>query len=47
MALNPDFVGRVYPPSAPYVVGREKVREFADAVGDPNPVFHDVAAAQA
>ena len=47
MALNPDFVGRVYPPSAPYVVGREKVREFADAVGDPNQVFHDVAAAQA
>jgi len=47
MALNPDFVGRVYPSSAPYLVGREKVREFADAVGDPNPVFHDVTAARA
>ena len=47
MALNPEFVGRVYPPSAPYQVGREKVREFADAVGDANPVFHDVAAARA
>lgn len=47
MALNPDFVGRVYPPSAPYLVGREKVREFADAVGDPNPVFHDVTSARA
>jgi acyl dehydratase len=47
MALNPEYVGRVYPPSAPYQVGREKVREFADAVGDANPAFHDVAAAQA
>jgi len=28
-------------------VGREKVREFATAVGDANPVFHDVAAARA
>jgi acyl dehydratase len=47
MALNPEFVGRTYPPSPPYVVGREKVREFANAVGDRNPAFHDVAAAQA
>jgi len=47
MALNPEFAGRVYPPSAPYVVGREKIREFADAVGDPNPAFHDVEAARA
>lgn len=47
MALNPEYVGRVYPPSAPYQVGREKVREFADAVGDANPAFHDVAAARA
>ena len=46
MALNPDFVGRVYPPSATYVVGREKVREFASAIGDPNPAYHDVEAAQ-
>lgn len=47
MALNPDLVGRVYPPSATYVVGREKVREFAEAIGDHSPVHHDVAAARA
>ena len=47
MALNPEFVGRVYPASAPYRVGREKVREFATAVGDANPAYHDVEAAQA
>jgi acyl dehydratase len=47
MALNPEFVGRVYPPSASYLVGREKIREFADAVGDGNPAYHDVDAARA
>ena len=34
VALNPDVVGRSYPPSEPYEVGREKIREFADAIGD-------------
>lgn len=47
MALNPDFIGRTYPPGPAYVVGREKIREFATAIGDFNPAFHDVAAAQA
>ncbi|MBK9738163.1 MAG: MaoC family dehydratase N-terminal domain-containing protein [Actinobacteria bacterium] len=47
MALNPEFVGRVYPSTAPYRVGREKVREFANAIGDQNPAFHDVDAARA
>jgi acyl dehydratase len=47
MALNTDFIGRTYPPSPPYVVGREKIREFATAVGDHNPAYHDVAAAAA
>jgi acyl dehydratase len=28
-------------------VGREKVREFATAIGDENPVFHDPEAARA
>jgi acyl dehydratase len=28
-------------------VGREKIREFADAIGDPNPVYRDRAAAAA
>ncbi|MET0781341.1 MAG: MaoC family dehydratase, partial [Microbacterium sp.] len=28
MPVNPELVGRVFPPTAPYLVGREKVREF-------------------
>lgn len=47
MALNPEFVGRTYTGDRTYVVGREKIREFASAIGDDNPVSHDVAAAQA
>lgn len=47
MGLNPDFVGRTYPPSGSYVVGREKIREFAAAIGEDAPVCHDVAAARA
>jgi acyl dehydratase len=47
MALNPDLVGRQYPVSHPYVIGREKVREFATAIGDANPVSHNVDAARA
>ena len=46
MALNPDFIGRTYPSSQPYLVGREKIREFASAICDFNPVYHDLAAAQ-
>lgn len=47
MALNAALVGRSYPPTAPYQVGREKVREFASAIGDSNPAYHDVSAARA
>ena len=47
MALNQDYLGKVYPASEPYEVGREKIREFADAVGDANPVYRDPAAARA
>lgn len=47
MALNPEFVGRVFPPTTTYQVGREKVREFATAIGDANPAYHDVDAARA
>jgi acyl dehydratase len=47
MALNQDYLGKVYPASEPYEVGREKIREFAVAIGDMNPAYHDVAAAQA
>jgi acyl dehydratase len=45
--LDPAFVGRTYPATRPYEVGREKIREFARALGDDNPVYADAAAAQA
>ena len=47
MALNPQFIGRTYPAGPSYVVGREKIREFARAIGDFNPAYHDPKAAQA
>jgi acyl dehydratase len=45
--VDQSYIGRVYPPTRPYEVGREKIREFADAINDPNPVYRDAAAAQA
>jgi len=47
VGINKDYVGRTFPATAPYEVSRVKVAEFADAIGDPNPVFRDPAAAQA
>ena len=47
MPVAADLSGRTYPPTAPYAVGREKVREFAAAVGATHPVHHDVGAARA
>lgn len=46
MGINVELVGKSYPEQV-YEVGREKVREFAAAVGDGNPAYHDVAAARA
>lgn len=46
MTVNPELQGREFPPTAPYLVGREKVREFSRAVFATNPINHDVAAAQ-
>jgi acyl dehydratase len=37
-------VGKAYPPFE-YEVGREKIREYANAVGETNPVHHDREAA--
>jgi acyl dehydratase len=45
--VNAELQGRVFPPTAPYLVGREKVREFSRAVFATNPINHDVEAAQA
>jgi acyl dehydratase len=47
VGINKDYVGRTFPATAPYEVSRVKVAEFADAIGDPNPVFRDRTAAQA
>jgi acyl dehydratase len=47
MALDAGLVGRSYPPSAVYEVGREKIAEFATALGDPDPLYRDPAAARA
>jgi acyl dehydratase len=47
MAINRDYVGRTFAPAEPYEVSRVKIAEFADAIGDPNPVYRDRAAAQA
>jgi acyl dehydratase len=47
MPLNRDYVGRSFPADAPYEVSRVKIAEFADAIGDPNPIYRDRDAAQA
>lgn len=47
MPLDPSYVGRSYPATEPYQVGREKIREFATAIGAIDPAHHDLAAARA
>jgi acyl dehydratase len=47
MAVNRDYIGRTFPPGEPYEVSRVKIAEFADAIGDPSPVYRDRGAAQA
>ncbi|QQR99910.1 MAG: MaoC family dehydratase N-terminal domain-containing protein [Austwickia sp.] len=47
MPVDLSFEGRSYPPSEPYVVGREAVRAFATAVGASSPLHHDPMAARA
>ncbi len=46
MAVNLDVIGKTYDPST-YAVGREKVREYARAVGETDPLYLDVDAARA
>ncbi len=45
--MNPELVGRAFAPTAPYLVGREKVREFARAVFATDPQHTDPDAARA
>jgi acyl dehydratase len=46
MPVDTKAAGKTYEPKI-YAVGREKVREFASAVGETNPVHLDVEAARA
>lgn len=46
MAINREYLGRVYELPEPYEVTRVKIREFADAIGDANPLYHDRASAE-
>ncbi|NUT59331.1 MAG: MaoC family dehydratase [Agromyces sp.] len=45
--MNPELQGRTFPPTEPYLVGREKVREFARAVFATDPINLDPEAAKA
>ncbi|AHI01616.1 MaoC family dehydratase N-terminal domain-containing protein [Kutzneria viridogrisea] len=47
MPLDQSFVGRSYAPTPAYEVGREKIREFAEAVGATSPLHRDPEAARA
>lgn len=39
MPIDASFVGRTYASPTAYEVGREKIHEFADALGDRNPAY--------
>jgi acyl dehydratase len=47
VAVNQDYAGRSFPATQPYEVSRVKIAEFADAIGDPSPVYRDRDAAVA
>jgi acyl dehydratase len=46
MPVRTEAIGKSYPPAV-YAVGREKVKEYAAAVGETNPVHLDHEAARA
>lgn len=46
MSVDTKAAGKAYEPKV-YAVGREKVREYANAVGETNPVHLDLEAARA
>lgn len=47
MPLDPALVGFSYPATPPYVVGREKISEFATAIGAHEAIYRDRDAARA
>ena len=46
MPLGTAVIGKTYAPST-YAVGREKIREYAAAVGETNPLHFDLEVARA
>jgi acyl dehydratase len=46
MALKTDAVGKTWP-AASFEVEAERIKQYADAVGEANPVYHDAEAAKA
>ncbi len=46
MSVNTQAIGKTFDPVT-YAVGREKIREYAAAVGETNPLHSDVEAARA
>jgi acyl dehydratase len=46
LALNQDYVGRVFGPTEPYEISRVKIAEFATAIGEPSDLCRDTVAAQ-
>lgn len=46
LAGRPEQQGWVRDAGTPYEVSRVKIMEFAEAIGDPNPVYRDPAAAR-
>jgi len=47
MPLDPARIGHTYPPAPPYLVGREKIREFAEAIGATEAAYFDPDVARA
>ena len=47
MGLDVANIGKEFPPTTTYLVGREKIREFARAVGETSAASLDVKAARA
>ncbi len=47
MSVNPELLETVFEPTEPYLVGREKVREFSSAVFAAAPIHHDLNEATA
>ncbi len=45
MALNPEYIGRVFGPGEPYEVSRVKIADFAEAIGETSELCRDKSAA--